>query len=455
MDVGFETIGNATLICHDRKPVLITDPWTDGDAYFGSWTLSHEIPTAQREAIDQAGYVWVSHGHPDHLSSPSLARLRGKKFLLPDHAGGRIRRSLEEQGFEVRVLRDRTWETLSDRIRVICIADYNQDAVLLVDVGGRLVLDLNDAGDRGWGGFVRSIVRGYPRSFLLRLSGYGDADMINLFDEEGRRVPPLAARREPPGIEISRLMRSFRTTTCIPFSSQHRYQRTDSLWADEYTTPLDDHAKGFDPSCGEMLPAFVRYDCGTDRWERIDPCERTPIPRDPEEFGDDWSEELDASERRAAAAYFKGIGHLGDHFDFINLRVGGKDNPIELAARKFDRGITFEAPRGSLVLAVTEQIFDDMLIGNFMKTVLHGRFPPTGLHPDFTPWVGKYADNGGARTHEDVRAYFAAYRARAPIGYLRHRIEKQTIQTMRTYFHMDSSLYRLAKGAYHFVKELH
>ena len=68
MELGFETIGNATLICHDNGPVLVTDPWTDGDAYFGSWTLSHEIPDEQRQSILDCPYVWLSHGHPDHLS---------------------------------------------------------------------------------------------------------------------------------------------------------------------------------------------------------------------------------------------------------------------------------------------------------------------------------------------------------------------------------------------------
>jgi hypothetical protein len=40
----FETIGNATLILYDGTPLLVTDPWIDGDAYFGSWGPTHEIP---------------------------------------------------------------------------------------------------------------------------------------------------------------------------------------------------------------------------------------------------------------------------------------------------------------------------------------------------------------------------------------------------------------------------
>ena len=65
---GFETIGNATLIVYDGSPVLVTDPWISGDAYFGSWGLSHEIPAAQRDAIRRSRYCWLSHAHPDHTS---------------------------------------------------------------------------------------------------------------------------------------------------------------------------------------------------------------------------------------------------------------------------------------------------------------------------------------------------------------------------------------------------
>jgi L-ascorbate metabolism protein UlaG (beta-lactamase superfamily) len=452
MDIGFETIGNATLVCHDRVPILVTDPWIEGDAYFGSWTFSHAIPPRQREAIEQCRFVWVSHGHPDHLSSRSLGRLPGKKMLLPDHYGGRIHQSFRAQGYDVQVLKSGRWERLSDRIKVLCISDYNQDGILLIDVNGRLVVNLNDASDNGWGGFVRKTVKQYDASFLLRLSGYGDADMINLFDEQGRRIPPRAAKKLPPGVEISGLMRHFGTKYFIPFSSMHKYQRKDSVWANEYTTELSEHAVGFDPGCGELLPAFIRYDCAKDRFEKIEPPENSLLPRDPGEFGDDWNDPLDQADAERISRYFKAISHLDKHFDFINMRVAGKDNVIELAGKKFNRGITFEAPRHSLMIAVQEEIFDDMLIGNFMKTTLHGSFPQTGLYPDFTPYVAKYADNGRAKSREELERYFDAYRKRAPIDYLRHRLEKKSIETMRTIFPMDSALYRLAKGAYHLIK---
>ncbi|MCY0999082.1 hypothetical protein OWM54_18230 [Myxococcus sp. MISCRS1] len=215
MELGFETIGNATLICHDNGPVLVTDPWTHGAAYFGSWTLSHDIPEEQRDTIQRCQYAWLSHGHPDHLSPESLEKLRELTILVPNHFGGRIRDDLREQGFNVHVLVDRVWTQLSPRIRVMCIPDMNQDAVLLVDVGGRLLVNLNDAGDRGWGRFVRGLVRRYDQSYLLALSGYGDADMINYFTEDGQRIAPYAAAKTPVGrTSPGRRSSTARATSC-------------------------------------------------------------------------------------------------------------------------------------------------------------------------------------------------------------------------------------------------
>src|SRR3954449_6632242 len=102
MDLGFETIGNATVVIHDRAPVLATDPWIEGSAYFGSWGLSHPVPPAQTEAIlaagagrppppsppahtyaiPAAGAVWFSPGHPDHLNPASLPPFRDTRILL-------------------------------------------------------------------------------------------------------------------------------------------------------------------------------------------------------------------------------------------------------------------------------------------------------------------------------------------------------------------------------------
>ncbi len=454
MELGFETIGNATLICHDRVPILVTDPWLKGSAYFGSWGLSHEIPPEIIETIKLTRFVWISHGHPDHLSSASLKLLRKKRILLPHHVGGRIKDALLKEGYDVTVLKDYKWCQLSDRIRVLSIADYNQDAVLLIDIGGRLIVNLNDAGDRGWGPFVKRIIRNYEVTFLLRLIGFGDADMINYRSEDGRLIKPMAAHRRPVGEKIARQTLEWRTRYFVPFSSMHVYQRQDSIWANEYRTDLSSYGCGFDSRTSELLPSFIRYDLIRDRCERINPREQTGAAFAPKDFGDDWSETLEAADKAQITRYFKSISHLEESLDFITMRVGGEDHIIELAKRLFKRGITFEAPRHSLMISIDNEIFDDMLIGNFMKTTLHGKFGPRGLYPDFTPYVAKYADNGLAKTREELHEYFKHYMQRAPLAYLKHRIEKRPIQFLKYSLPPESPIYKTFEKTYFYVKGL-
>jgi hypothetical protein len=453
MDLGFETVGNATLVCHDKRPILVTDPWLVGTAYFGSWGQTHEIPVEALETIRNCDFVWLSHGHPDHLSPRSLELLQGKKYLLPDHVGGRIFAAFKERGVDVVVMKDRRWYSISDRIRILSIADYNQDAILLVDIGGNLVADLNDASDRGWSGDVRRTIAKYKVSFLLQQpKGTGDAVMFNLWDEDGTFIGPKAERRRLIGRLLAAQSRMFGTRFCVPFSSLNRFQRTDSVWAQKYLIKLSDYPIGFESTTTELLPAFMRYDCTRGMVETLDPLENKSEPADPSEFGDDWSEPLESSDREMITRYFKAISHLEDFLDFIRVRVGGKDHVVELARSHFDRGLTFEAPRKSLMTGIEYEIFDDLLNGNFMKTTIHGREKRLLSGPDFTPYVAKYADNGLAKSKEELDAYFKQYMMRAPLAYLRHRIENRSTNFLRFSLEEDSPLFKLGMRTYFWVK---
>ena len=447
MDLGFETIGNATLICYDHGPVLATDPWIVGSAYFGSWTLSHKVPDEQTEAIKGCKYIWISHGHPDHLSPESLALLKDKIILLPDHVGGRIASDLRRFGYKVIILRDGQWTSLAPRLHVLCIATYNQDGILLVDIGGTLIVNLNDGKPLGWGSFVKGIIRKYKQSFLLRLFGYGDADMINYVDENGRRIEPPGAKRSPVGRSIQLYAEGCGVRNVIPFSSLHKYQRTDSAWANQYTTPLPDYRIGFASTRCTLLPAFIRYDCTKELASEISPEVWMGSPLDPKTCGDDWDEPIDPADIKRLRHYFRSIEAVSRAVDFISFRVGGHDHVIELSPRRFKTGIRFEVPRHSLMQAIEHECFDDLLIGNFMRTCLIGKCSKYGLYPDFTPYVAKYADNGRAKTGEELKLYFREYRRRAPAEFVSHRLEQWAFNYVRRHVSPGSLLLNSARAA--------
>lgn len=415
MDLGFETIGNATAIVYDKGPLLATDPWLVGSAYFGSWTHQHVIPPEQMEAVKAAKYLWISHGHPDHCSLDSLELLRGADILLPDHYGARMYRDLKEAGHRVWILKDGHWTSLSDRVRIMSFADVHQDGALLIDVDGTLIVNTNDAGDRGAGDVVRPLIPRFKDSYLLALMAYGDADMINYFDEDGNRIPPQAAKREPLGPGIAQALELYGIGHYIPFATLHRYQRTDSAWVNDHITEPGEFDKGFESATAKCLPAYSRVDLASGETSTLDPDKVSGELHAPEEFGDNWSDELEPEDVEKLRAYLAPVTHLKTFLGYVNFRVGGKDNVIDVARENFDRGVTFETPRGSLMEAVKWRVFDDLLIGNYTKTTLHGDWLDKGaggLYPDFNPFLAKYSDNGGANTPDELKAYFAEYHRR-------------------------------------------
>jgi nitrate reductase beta subunit len=89
-----------------------------------------------------------------------------------------------------------------------------------------------------------------------------------------------------------------------------------------------------------------------------------------------------------------------------------------------------------------------LLIGNFVRTIVEGTSDSMVLYPHFTPYVAKYADNGLARTDDEVAAYLRTYRARAPIEYLRHRLTDGTRDRVRARLRQNAQLYRGARRVY-------
>ena len=293
-------------------------------------------------------------------------------------------------GFQVRILPERTWVSLSPHVRVLTLSDYNQDSILLIDVGGRLLVNLNDASDRGWGRFLKSVTAQYKQSYLLRLWGYGDADMNNLFTESGERItntvgkPPLGRTIQADALRLG-------SQYAIPFSSfiviSERTASGQTSWAYRSKTILPGSRRELAPS----LAGVSASRCGLRACKEIAPRSLDQVVLKPEEFGDNWADRLTRDDKQLIHNYFLSKEVVRQKFGFLRFRVGGEDFIVDLEQTPKRTGITFEVPRHSLVNAVQYRVFDDLMIGNFMKTTLHGS---ANLYPDFTPYVAKYADNG-------------------------------------------------------------
>jgi hypothetical protein len=280
---------------------------------------------------------------------------------------------------------------------------------------------------------------------MMALSGYGDADMINLYKDDGSFITPRAAIKSPPGRKLSEFAKATGAKAIIPFSTFHQYQRTDSIWAQNFTTPVTAFTEGLASNL-QYIPPFSSVDCNDLAVATHQPQELQVTAKSPEEFGDNWSDVLGEDDRKLITEYFSRKERIQNYFGFMNFNVGGRDFTLRLHGKR-DRGISFSVPRTSLMSAIKYRIFDDLLIGNFMKTTLYG---VTSLYEggNFNFHATKFGDNGLAETEEEVSRYLAEYRRRAGIEYLLGVLEDKSRDFVVRFAGKNSRVYGALKSAY-------
>jgi len=419
MTCSFETLGNASIqVFEDGKPVLMTDPWLVGTCYFGSWALDHPMSEQQIARATNCEYLWISHGHPDHLHHDSLDMMKpGQKVLVPDHYCDEIAVSLRERGFVVQVLPYRTWVRLSPQVEVMCIDNINQDGVLVIRAGDALLLNINDSPITGEVAYLKRLVNRHPndKTYLFALCAF-DADMFNFVDAEGRSIVGPPEERKPGVVwQVARKAATLGVRNFCCSSSQHIYVRADSVWANPYRIGWGDMQKHWSRPGINLIEAFVTVDLATGAITRNHPSQTSDESAISTRTGDDdWSERLTEAEWPRVEAFFRRFEMMWEYMDFVAVTVGGETRRFEKpgGAGTNPAGLNLFVPRHSLLETLQWGYIDDLLIGNFMKVNLTN----ASLYPRFTPIVAKFGGNAKVFTRPQYRRFLWRYFRRNPTG---------------------------------------
>jgi len=451
MNESFETLGNATIqLFADGRPVLATDPWLVGTCYFGSWALDHALTPGQIANAVNSDYIWLSHGHPDHMHHESLDLMpAGKKVLLPDHYDSEIKDHLTERGFSVTVLKYREWFQVSPTVSVMCLDNINQDAVLIARIGDALLINLNDSPIAGEEAFLRNLVKSHPndKTYLAALCSI-DADMFNFVDDSGRSLAGAPDERKPGAIwGVARNADRLGVKNFCCSSSQHIYVRPDSIWANDYRITWQDMQKHWSRPNVRLIEPFVTVDIATGT---VTPNEAEHLGGDRSQISDntgedDWNATLDQSEWKIVEAFFRKFELVRKYIDFIEVMIGGETGRFDLnpvtAGQPSVRGIRFYAPKHSFMETMKWGFFDDLLIGNFMKVHLTN----TALYPRFTPLVAKLGGNAKVYTEAEYAKFRWRYFRRNPLGTLQYLLEPETNYVIMPWFRAKAESLGLKK----------
>ena len=127
---------------------LLTDPWLDGLAFLGSWA-PHPKPAASASDL-RPDAILITHEHSDHFHEPTLRRFaRETTCYVPDFPNRRLQLRLEAMGFtDVRAIRFGDETTIAPKWSLTAFEPSSlwNDALVLVDVDGFRIFDVNDAG---------------------------------------------------------------------------------------------------------------------------------------------------------------------------------------------------------------------------------------------------------------------------------------------------------------------
>ena len=75
----------------------------------------------------------------------------------------------------------------------------------------------------------------------------------------------------------------------------------------QFTTPLKYHYENFNNKYGELLPAFIKWDCEKNNYIEINPKENLDETKPATYFGDNWNDELEKEDQNNLNYYFQKI----------------------------------------------------------------------------------------------------------------------------------------------------
>ena len=146
-------VGNAALLVEWNSLNLLFDPWIEGPATFGSWSIYPPSNTTVDD-LPKIDVIMISHEHSDHLHEFTLSKFdKDILILVPDVDNNRLSLRLKKMGFNNIVsLHSGISHPINEMVKITSFNSGSvwSDNIFYLQLGNFSILNVNDAGFN-WG----------------------------------------------------------------------------------------------------------------------------------------------------------------------------------------------------------------------------------------------------------------------------------------------------------------
>ena len=229
-------VNHASVIFSYKKINLITDPWIFGSAFNNSWDLISDSKMKISD-FDQISHIWFSHEHPDHFYPKVLASIpeetrKNITILFQNTLDHRVVRKCKELGFSIVEMKNNKFYNLDSDFRIKCKPYLLYDSMLLLEIGNKKILNLNDCG-----------VDSYRQAKYIH-SIFGDVDLIltqfgyaaHIGDPHETELRKIASQEKLTRIKIQSEI--FSAKYIIPFASFILFSHEDNFYMNDHINKI-------------------------------------------------------------------------------------------------------------------------------------------------------------------------------------------------------------------------
>lgn len=233
-DMRVTLVGHAAILIETKGLRILSDPWWEGPCFGTQWWI-YPRPHLTGIADGPLDYVYISHGHHDHLHLGTLRRLAVGAKLLVSAEGG-LAPYLRERGFPVIEIGGDEEHGLGQGVYCRLMPTCNDDTLLAVDDRNAVCLNLNDALHAAPPGVQEQIIgrlKGYYPEITYAFCGYGIASHFpNCYVVPGSDRAATAARRQAYfNRQWVKIMAALAPRFAFPFAADVVLLEEDHIWA--------------------------------------------------------------------------------------------------------------------------------------------------------------------------------------------------------------------------------